>query len=139
MLNEMERRALDMLLAGDNSELAVLRAQLSAATVASRDFTGVGFFTRFAVPEELPRAKAYADLVLGDLYAEVSGLENDAGFLLFVKGGTIDVLECFIVDDRWPDGATMLRPYYVRPAVPGSSRLVETEQRDLEWALRDTV
>jgi hypothetical protein len=60
MLNEMERRALDMLLAGDKPELAVFRAQLNAATVASRKFTGVGFFTRLSVSAELPRVKGRA-------------------------------------------------------------------------------
>jgi hypothetical protein len=75
MLNEMEWRALEMLLAGDKPELALLRAQLNAATVASRNYTGVGFFTRFSVPAELPRVRERR-LVLSDLYAEVAGLEH---------------------------------------------------------------
>ena len=139
MLNEMERRALDMLLAGDTPELAVFRAQLTSATVAGREFTGVGFFTQLSVPAELPRVRGCVRLVLSDLYAEVAGLEHDAGFVLFVRDGAIDVLECFIVDDRWPDDATMRRPYYVRPATPGSSSIVETEERDIEYAFRDAV
>ena len=118
MLNEMERRALEMLLAGDKPELALLRAQLSSATVVSRDFTGVGFFTQLLVPAELPRVRGCARLILADVYAEVTGLEHDAGFVLFVSEGAIDVLECFIVDERWPDDAMMRRPYYVRPATP---------------------
>ena len=86
MLNEMERLALKMLLAGDSEELAVFRAQLNGATVASREFTGVGFFTHLSVPAELPRARNRDRLVLSDLYAEVSGLEHDAGFVLFGDG-----------------------------------------------------
>ena len=139
MLNEMERLALKMLLAGDSEELAVFRAQLNGATVASREFTGVGFFTHLSVPAELPRARNRDRLVLSDLYAEVSGLEHDAGFVLFVEDGAIDVLECHIVDDNWPDDATMRRPYYVRPAAPGSSSIVEAKERDLHWALRNAV
>jgi hypothetical protein len=139
MLNEMEQRVLEMLLAGEDLELAVLRAQLNGASLARREFSGAGFFTHLSVPTELPRLKGRARLVLGDLYAEVTGLKHDAGFLLFVKDGAIDVLECFIVDDRWPDNATLQRPYYVRPAAPGSSSLVETKERDVEWALREAV
>jgi len=139
MLNQMERRALEMLLAGDNDELAVFRAQLSATTVASREFTGVGFFTRLSVPAELPRVKGRAHMVISDLCAEVSGLEHEASFLLFMEDGAIDVLECAIVDDHWPVDATLRRPYYVRPAAPGSSSIVETRERDLQWALRNAV
>ena len=139
MLNQMERRALEMLLAGDNDELAVFRAQLSATTVASREFTGVGFFTRLSVPAELPGVKGRAHMVISDLCAEVSGLEHEASFLLFMEDGAIDVLECAIVDDHWPVDATLRRPYYVRPAAPGSSSIVETRERDLQWALRNAV
>ncbi len=139
MLNEMESRALEMLLAGDNNELAVFRTQLNDATVASRKFTGVGFFTQLSVPAELPRVKNRPGLVISDLYAEVSGLEHEASFLLFIEDGAIDVLECAIVDDGWPDNATLRRPYYVRPAAQGSSIIVETEERDIEYALRRAV
>ena len=139
MLNEMERRALEMLLAGDDENLALLRAQLNAAVVVQREFTGVGFFTHLSVPAELPRLRSRARLVLSDLYAEVSGLKHEANFLLFVDDGVIDCLECCIVDDRWPDDATLRRPYYVRPAVPGSSGVVETKERDIEYALRHAV
>ncbi len=139
MLNEMERRALEMLLAGDKPELAVFRAQLNAATVASRESTGVGFFTHLSVPAELLRAKGRAQLVLSDLYAEISGLDHDAGFVLFVEDGAIDVLECHIVDERWPDNATMRRPYYVRPVTQGSTSIVETKERDIDYAMRHAV
>jgi hypothetical protein len=77
--------------------------------------------------------------VLSDLYAEISGLEHDAGFVLFIEDGAIDVLECFIVDDRWPDDATLRRPYYVRPAAPGSSSIIETKERDIEYAFHHAV
>ena len=54
MLNEMEKRALEMLLAGADDRLAVLRSQLSSASVASREMTGVGFFTNFSIPADVP-------------------------------------------------------------------------------------
>ena len=112
---------------------------MHVAVVARREFSGVGFFTYLSVPAELPRAKGCARLVLGDVYAEVAGLQHSAGFLLFVTDGALDVLECFIVDDQWPEIATLRRLYYVHPPTPGGSSLVETKERDLKWALRDAV
>jgi hypothetical protein len=78
-------------------------------------------------------------MVIGDVYAEVTGLEHPVGFLLFVDDGALNFLECFIVDDRWPETPTLRRPYYVHPATPGSASLVEIEERDLAWALADAV
>jgi predicted transcriptional regulator len=66
------------------------------------------------------------------VYAEVSGLNHGAGFLLFVKDGTLDVLECFIHEDSWPADAALHRLYYVRADRDGM--LVETGERDLHWA-----
>jgi hypothetical protein len=78
-------------------------------------------------------------LVIGDLYSEVAGLQHPAGFLLFVTDGTLDLLECFTVDDQLPETATLYRHYYVHPSTPGSASLVETKERDLRWALPDAV
>ena len=44
MLNEMEKRALEMLLAGPDDRLAILRSQLNGATVDRREMSGAGFF-----------------------------------------------------------------------------------------------
>lgn len=138
MLNEMEKRALEMLLAGEDDRLALLRSQLDSASVARRELPGAGFFTHLTVPSHLPRLRV-RKLVIGDLYSEIIGLPHPAGFLLFVTDGTLDFLECFIVDNRWPEDAQLHRPYYVHPSAPGSASLVETRERDLDWALRDAV
>ena len=130
-MNEIEKRALEMLLAGENEALDVLRKQLKAAKVASRELTGVGFFTNLAVPPELPRLRNRQRLTMSDVYAEITGLPHDAGFVLFINDGAIECLECFIVDHRWPDEGVLKRAYYV------GSDLLETKERDLEWALRD--
>ncbi len=138
-MNELEHRALEMLLGGEDQLLDLLRGQVRVASVESRDFTGVGSFTYLSVPESARRAANCARLVLGDVYAEIEGLKHPAGFLLFVNDGAVDCLECFIVDDQWPHAAKLRRAYYVHPAVPESGNLVETKSRDLVWALRDAV
>ena len=140
MLNEMEKRALEMLLAGADDRLAILRSQLNSATVDRREMSGAGFFTHLSIPLDVPLlVPGPKRMVIGDVYAEVNGLQHPAGFLLFVDDGALNFLECFIADDRWPEAATLRRPYYVHPVTPGNASLVETKERDLGWALGDAV
>jgi len=130
-VNEIERQAMDYLLRGDTPLLETLRQQLAVATVAAREFTGVGFFTQFDVPPTVPRAPSARRVIIGDVYAEVSGLQHGAGFVLFVEDGALQTLECHITEDAWPSDATLLRLYYMKPRELGDSTLVETNERDL--------
>jgi hypothetical protein len=139
MLNEIEESTLEMLLAGEDDRLTVLRSQLNGVAVARRELSGAGFYTHLSVPDHLPRVRGCGRLVIGDLYAEVTGLQHPAGFLLFVNDGALDFLECFIVEDQWPETARLRRLYYVHPSAPGSATLVETKERDLGWAVRESV
>lgn len=132
-MNEIETTLIGMLVAGEHPVLAILREQLAVAEVADRELSGVGFFTHFRVPDAAPRVEQ-GRLAIGDVYAEVAGLEHAAGFLLFVTNGALDMLEGFIVDGRWPAEPQLVRAYYVRREACGGS-LVETEVRDLEMAL----
>lgn len=136
MFTQLEGIVLNLLLAGDDPSLPVLRRQLSQAEVVEREFTGVGFFTRFQVSPAAPVLEQRSRLVIGDVYAQIAHLEHHAGFLLFVTGGVLVRLEGFIVDEAWPSNASLERAFYMRPEAPGSSRLIETGTRDLEWALR---
>jgi len=135
MLNEIETRVMDMLLAGEHPMLAVLRDQLAVAEVADREFTGVGFFLNFRIPASSPRVDK-GRLVIGDVYAKLTGLEHDAGFLLFVRDGALATLECFIVDDRWPTDPKLVRAFYMRREGSGNSALIETNIRDLTTAFK---
>jgi hypothetical protein len=138
MLTEIEKHAIDMLLDGDESRLAVLRAQLKSATVTERIYSESGFYTHFAVPAASPRLSDSKSVVIDDLYAEVIGFKHPVAFLLFVTAGALDMLECFSVGgDPCPKGVTIQRAYYVRPVASGSPQLSETKERDVRWALGD--
>jgi hypothetical protein len=138
MLAEMEKRALEMLLDGDDQRLAVLRAQLDSATVTERIYSDSGFYTHLAVPAASPRLSDSKRFVIDDLYAEVIGFKHPVAFLLFVTDGVLDMLECFSVGgDPCPNGATIQRAYYIRPIASGSPQLAETKERYLRWALGD--
>ena len=53
-LSDFEQRVLDALVKSD-PERETLQAQLAEATVLNRDYSGVGLFTKLAVPESAPR------------------------------------------------------------------------------------
>lgn len=135
-MDDLEHHALGFLLAGDHSALAVLREQAEAASVAERSFSGVGFFTRLHVPAEAPRLAHPGRFVLGDVYGDIASLEYGAGFLLFVSAGALDTLEGFSHEEVWPDCPMLRRLYYVRPREGTSGELIETQERDLAFALR---
>jgi hypothetical protein len=102
-LTTFERDVLEKALCGDHSELAALREQLVVAGVSERTMTGVGFFTTLIIPAGHPLTPRRLSLDITDVTAEVDGVQNGAGFVLFVKDGLLDCLEGFTYDEPWPD------------------------------------
>jgi hypothetical protein len=81
-----------------------LRRQFDACRVASREFTGHGFFSTLVVAAGVDAATVTRkQLDLGDASATIDGLEHGAGFVLFVREGVLDMLEGFAYDEPWPD------------------------------------
>jgi hypothetical protein len=102
-LEPLEAAVLVKFLEGDFSGLVGLRAQLAHLTVKSRELTGVGFFTEFEIASEaVPVPLGRGISPLRGVAAKIEGLENGAGFLLFVEDGLLSMLEGFSYDDRWP-------------------------------------
>lgn len=81
--------------------LETLRAQAQAATVMSREFTGVGVYVNLAVPNELERVVP-PDLVFGDVNLELKNAEPGVCVLLFVAGGVLSFLEFVTSVGPWP-------------------------------------
>ena len=106
-MEELERVVMARLLAADTVVAPALRAQCAVADVARREFTGVGFFTDFAVPPDAPRIVP-PDLELGDAATLANG--TPVGFVLFVRDGALSMLEGYTYgDDPWPEGARIDR------------------------------
>lgn len=101
-LTKLERAVIDMLLAGDDEVLIVLRKQLQACEVKSRELTGVGFFTEFELPDSGEVSLNVRFFKIGDVFAEIEGLKHGAGFLLYVEDGRIDMLEGHTFGEPWP-------------------------------------
>jgi hypothetical protein len=89
-----------------------VREQLSHAIVSSRDYSGVGFFTNFAIPQGAPVRRELGDAELGGVGAEIGGIEHGAGFILFIRDGAISLLEGYTHGDaKWPENIREFRVY----------------------------
>ena len=131
-MTDLETIVLQMLLAGDHPALTILRQQLSASEVSSREYTGVGFFTHFSVSSNAPILAQPTHLRIGDVYATIAGLQHEAGFILYIREGRLHFLECFIVDKHWPKNAKLVEAFYRSHEFPGSPTLVRSTQRDFQ-------
>lgn len=102
-LNSMEQAVLDKLLSGDHPVLATLRKQASKGRLTKREYTGVGFFCSFEISADTPTVAGVSDFEIDDVHGEVKGLAHGIGFVLFIRGGRLDMLEGFTYDEPWPE------------------------------------
>jgi hypothetical protein len=102
----LEKAVIRFLLVGEDSTLDILRTQLEHASVASREFTGVGFFTHLLVDPEAPAIEEFASSKFGDVEASLPELQHGAGFLLYIHQGFLSMLEGYCYDERWPHAVT---------------------------------
>jgi hypothetical protein len=101
------KNVMEKLLEGDDPTLEILRRQYECATVQSAEFTGVGFYISYLVPEYAPRIPEKKSFHIGDLHGEIDGVNDGVGFVLFVKDGVINLLEGYTYgDESWPKEIT---------------------------------
>lgn len=111
-LTPLEERVTRMLLAGDDDVLTILRRQLEKANVSSREMTGVGFYTNFAVASEVERVPTGPSFKLGDVNGVADNLQHGVGFLLYIKDGLLDMLEAYTYGEPWPQEVLGLKLTY---------------------------
>ena len=75
-----------------SADRATLEAQLSTATLSSRENTGAGFYTRFAV-ERTSSAALSGERSRSGPETRIDGLRHGMGFILWLKEGYADCLE----------------------------------------------
>lgn len=109
---KFEKELVNKLLQGEDKVLSVLRKQYEMASVKSREFTGVGFFTNFLIDPEAPVLNPPISFQFGDVAADFEGLENGVGFVLFIKNGLISLLEGYCFDENFPKDITSYKLYY---------------------------
>ncbi len=88
----LERAVLAWICDMYSADGAALEAQLSTASLLSRENTGAGFFTRFAVDRASTAAIGGTRLRDGPA-TKIDGLERGMGFILWLKEGYADCLE----------------------------------------------
>ncbi len=101
-LTPLEQAVLEKILSGESARYHVLRYQIPASRVRERKMTGVGFFTRFSIPDDIPKLPDEATFQIGGVGANINDLEHGAGFVLFVEDGQIETLEGYTYDEPWP-------------------------------------
>ena len=102
-LDDLERAVLEMLVRGDASSTRRLQEQLTVCRVGARERTGVGFFTKLRVDRTEVEPMDIGSARVGDVVAEIDGLQHGAGFLLTIAEGYLDELEGYSFDERWPE------------------------------------
>ncbi len=100
-LTTLERSVLETALSSPRLD-AGLFSQISAATVALRTPSGVGFVTKLVVPEECPVADDVAGSVIPVVTGKHPALPSGAQFILQVKNGRIHCIEGFCFEGVWP-------------------------------------
>ena len=93
-LTDLEVAALQAIFL-ETPELApALERQLAASVVIKRENSGAGFFTTMRITDDALAVDSQS--VLGNAtHARISELEHGFGFILFMKGGKLHMLEGF--------------------------------------------
>jgi hypothetical protein len=111
-LTALEKAVLAKIIETSPDQRDLLANQLERGRIVSRKLTGKGFLLKFEVEacELFP-----LDFELGDVSAELEGLEHGAGFILFVRNGKISWLEGFAYGEPWPTHESGFRTLFAPP------------------------
>lgn len=124
---------MEKILAGDHPVLAALREQLEALKVDKREYAGSGFFAYFSLPKDTKKAPLKSTLMIQDVNADVFGFSAPVGFVLYVKEGLIDCLECSAWggDDVIDKEPGIDKIYYVGEDTSFDYKTEDIKERDL--------
>ncbi|HCF49438.1 MAG TPA: hypothetical protein DER60_04100, partial [Syntrophomonas sp.] len=100
----LERKLMEMLLAGNDDVLIRLREQYKSSKVISREHSEVGFFTTFLQQDRNDLCIDGKSFQIGDVDGSVNGIDGAVGFVLYIKNGFISMLEGYTnAIDKWPE------------------------------------
>jgi|ERR1700736_2219348 len=96
-LNELEKAVLEEMFRQAPADRSSLEEQLRGASALSRTNTGAGFYTKLQ-PIEI--TKPVGAKVIGNVFADIKGLNHPMTFVLFTRNGVVDTLEGAATDDN---------------------------------------
>ena len=102
MFTPLEKAVLDMMLDKPGEPFETVSQQLAHATVSKREFSGVGFSTDFIVPAAAAVQRDLPSMEISDVGADFPSVQHGAGFVLFIRGGVVSMLEGFTYGEPWP-------------------------------------
>ncbi|WP_311268309.1 hypothetical protein [Sphingobium sp. WCS2017Hpa-17] len=120
-LTELERAAIDAILAEKPDYLGPLSEQLQSVVVEKRENTGGGFFTTISVSPLAPAAIVSSPLGL-NVYVGVDGMDYGLGMLLFFEHGRMSLLEGYSVGGEDTSAIEFGRVAFAITAAPATSR-----------------
>ena len=130
--SNLEIAVMKALLMGEDHVLKILSSQFKNAVLKERKMTGTGFFVNFEFPSTVLKLTPSKTFRFGDVGANISGLLNGAGFLLFVKDGLIDSLEGYSYEEPWPNNTDKFEIFYISDGKPSVNRdLNRTKSLDI--------
>ena len=95
-LNELEKAVLAEMVPHAAADQSSLEDQLRGASVLSRNNTGAGFYTKLQPKKGTKPVEAK---VIGNVFADIKGLNHPMTFILFIRNGVVDTLEGAATDD----------------------------------------
>lgn len=90
-----------------------LNEQYKNLKVTKRIYTGVGFYTEFSLENENVEKDKKLSIAIGNVGANLNGLKNGAGFILYIKNGEITMLEGYSYDEVWPQSEKIKELYLI--------------------------
>ena len=108
-LSALEHAVLDAALAAVADPEGQFRRQVEGLRVATRTPSGVGFMTRFNVPESLSAPDRPADETLPTVAGAHPQLPAGAEFIVQIKAGRLHTIEAFCFEGMWPGDESHFR------------------------------
>jgi hypothetical protein len=128
---DIEEKVMAHLLDGEHPVLNRLREQYKLATKKIRKVDSAGFLVDYEVNAELA-IPDHASFEVNDVSVKLSREDVTVGFVFFVKGGLLSLLECWTVTDlkEWPKDLKVLGIRY------NSSQKDKSDLRNFEFTLK---
>jgi hypothetical protein len=101
-LNELEKALIKNFLMHSGNFIEDDATFFSTISIKSREYTGVGFFTKFHQTEKLKINHEQKSSRLGNLGAKLNNA-IDTGYLFYIENGYLELIEGYTYDSDWPN------------------------------------